>query len=407
MDPADQGLDPHDATALELDHRLVVQPVLLVFDRALQVRLELQALERGVVHRGLEDLVAALPPFLRHVHRDVGVAQQLLHIASTVAVRGRDADRRPHEHLLALEGERVLEHRHDAFGDVGGRHSLFAVLEQHGELVAPEPGGGVRRPQARAQPLPDLEEQLVSGRVPKRVVDRLEVVEVHEQHRDRRVVAELSLEGVGDAVVEQRPVREGRDGVVEGLVFELFLEALALGHVTDVQHDASDVGVVRLIGDERLRVQMLPTVVPHPQLDQHRVPRLLVVRFHRVERLRYVVGVHELGEPGALQGLRVVAEHACDRGADVADRGVPGDHADDIGRVAHERGEPRLALLLEQVPGEGGRLQRERDLGAQRGQRVGERPVHLVGGRDDHQPPELVLYEQGAVKTEPCSIRAR
>ena len=108
------------------------------------------------------------------------------------------------------------------------------------------------------------------------------------------MVARLSLEGVGDAVVEQRPVRERRDGVVEGLVFELFLEALALGHVTDVQHDASDVGVVRLIGDERLRVQMLPTVVPHPQLDQHRVPRLLVVRFHRVERLRYVVGVHEL-----------------------------------------------------------------------------------------------------------------
>ena len=178
-------------------------------------------------------------------------------------------------------------------------------------------------------------------------------------------------------------------------MFQLLLEALALRHVSDVQHDAPDVGVVRLIGDQRLRVQMLTPVVSYPKLDQHRIPSLLVVRLHRVERLRHVVGVHQLGEPAALQGLRVVAEHACDRGAHVADRGVAVDHADDVGRVAHERREPRLALLLEQVPGESGRLQSERDLRAQRGQRVGEGPVHLVGSRDDHQPPELVLDEQG------------
>ena len=63
---------------LELDHGLVVQDELLVLERALQVGLQLQAPQRGVVHRGLEDLVATLALLLRHVHRDVGVAHERL-----------------------------------------------------------------------------------------------------------------------------------------------------------------------------------------------------------------------------------------------------------------------------------------------------------------------------------------
>ena len=59
------------------------------------------------------------------------------------------------------------------------------------------------------------------------VVDRLEVVDVHEQHRDGFAVALLALDGVQHAVAEQRPVREVGDGVVERLVLQLLLELLA------------------------------------------------------------------------------------------------------------------------------------------------------------------------------------
>ena len=74
VDPADQGLDARDPSRLELDHGLVVQDELVVLERTLQVGLQLEAAQRGVVHLGLEHLVATLALLLRHVHRDVGVA---------------------------------------------------------------------------------------------------------------------------------------------------------------------------------------------------------------------------------------------------------------------------------------------------------------------------------------------
>ena len=76
--PADERLEPADVAVRELDHRLVVELELVVVERALQVGLELEPADRGLVHLGLEDLVAGLPALLRDVHRDVGVAQERL-----------------------------------------------------------------------------------------------------------------------------------------------------------------------------------------------------------------------------------------------------------------------------------------------------------------------------------------
>src|SRR4051812_23338477 len=51
------------------------------------------------------------------------------------------------------------------------------------ELVSAEPGGGVARPDRRAHPPGDLDEQVVAGGVAEAVVDPLEVVEVDEENR--------------------------------------------------------------------------------------------------------------------------------------------------------------------------------------------------------------------------------
>ena len=51
---------------------------LVQLDRLLQLGLQLEPLDHALVHRRLEDAVAALAVALRHVHRDVGVAEQLL-----------------------------------------------------------------------------------------------------------------------------------------------------------------------------------------------------------------------------------------------------------------------------------------------------------------------------------------
>ena len=231
MDPPDQRLDAGDASAVELDHRLVVQDELAVLDRPLEVGLQLESLQRRLVHGRLEDLVPALAALLGHVHRDVGVAEQLFGIPGLSLLDHGDPEARPDEDLLPLQQERVLEHLHDPIGDVGRLDALAAVLQQDRELVAAQAGRGVGGAKRGLQPLAHLGQQQVAGHVAQGVVDGLEVVEVHEQHRDRLVVALLSIDGVRDAVVEQRPVREARHRVVERLVRELLLEGLALADV--------------------------------------------------------------------------------------------------------------------------------------------------------------------------------
>ena len=62
-------------------------------------------------------------------------------------------------------------------------------LDQHGELVAAEPGHRVAVAHRRAQPVGDLDQQLVAGRVAEAVVDLLEAVQVEEQHGHVVVVA--------------------------------------------------------------------------------------------------------------------------------------------------------------------------------------------------------------------------
>jgi hypothetical protein len=57
--------------------------------------------------------------------------------------------------------------------------------QQDGELVAAQAGDAVAGAHARGEPAGDGDEQLVAGRVAEGVVDRLEAVEVDEQHRRR------------------------------------------------------------------------------------------------------------------------------------------------------------------------------------------------------------------------------
>ena len=248
VDPADQRFDARDLARIQLDHRLVVQDELVVLERALQVGLQLQAPQRGVVHLRLEDLVATLALLLRHVHRDVRVAHECLGrvLAALPGALGHgDADARADEHLLALQGERDLEHLHDPIGDVRRLDPFAAVLQKDRELVPAQSRGGVGGAQHVLQAIADLEQEAVARGVPQRVVDRLEIVDVHEQHGDRLRVALLALDGVQHAIAEQRPVREVGHRVVERLVLQLPFELLALRDVTRVEHDPANVRVVQ------------------------------------------------------------------------------------------------------------------------------------------------------------------
>ena len=109
----------------------------------------------------------------------------------------------------------------DALGDRFGRFGHGSRLDQHGELVAAEAGHGVAGAGGGAEAFGDSHEQAVAGRMPEAVVDRLEVVEVQEQHGDRIGAPVAAVHGMGEPVQEQRPVGQAGEGVVERLVVEL------------------------------------------------------------------------------------------------------------------------------------------------------------------------------------------
>ncbi len=115
-----------------------------------------------------------------------------------------------------------MQHVDDARGE---RDGITVVLDEHGELVAPEPSRGVTRTRRARDALGNAQQELVSGAVAQAVVDELEVVEVEEEHGERPQVALMQLEGVGEPVAEERPVGQAGQPVVKSLMQQLFFAA--------------------------------------------------------------------------------------------------------------------------------------------------------------------------------------
>ena len=230
--PADQRLHPDHARRLHLDDGLEVEDELLPVGGSLQVQLELEPLRERLVHVALEDLVAALPLALGLVHRQVGVAEQVLGLLQP----DRDPDAAGDEHLAALDLDHPLDRVEGEARHPGDLDRLTDVLDEDRELIAAEPGDGVRRSHHRGEPLPDDDQQLVPGGVPEAVVDRLEAVQVGEQHA-HRVARRLGAGArLREAVDEEGAVREAGERVVEGLVGGL------LGGLRVVQRQAGVLG---------------------------------------------------------------------------------------------------------------------------------------------------------------------
>ena len=86
--------------------------------------------------------------------------------------------------------------------------------------------------------MPD--EQLVADEVTVGVVDSLEVVQVHKQHGADAALANDARVGLGEPVLEERPVGEPRERVVECVVRELGGERSLLGDVALGEDEVED-----------------------------------------------------------------------------------------------------------------------------------------------------------------------
>ena len=115
----------------------------------------------------------------------------------------------------------------------------------------------------------------------QRVVDGLEVVEVHEEHRGNGHAEPAALQGVLHTVLEEGAIGEACQVVIERLASQLGLECLALTDVANVQDDAIDIGVIQEVRELGLDLQ--PAAVGVTKLEFHGVPGDSLVLCHHVE----------------------------------------------------------------------------------------------------------------------------
>ena len=214
MPPADQSLHAGGTHVGKVESRLVGQEELPALERRAEIHLELHALLDHVLHSGLVHRVAVATVPLRAVHRDVGVPQQA---PRARPIAGRDADAGADRHgrlALGSELERLLERVQQAFGDQRGTGVRGEVADEDDELVAPQPPERVHLAYDAVEPCRDGLEELVADLMAKRVVDRLEVVEVDEEGRDVGLVARRARQHLLDAVDDQRPVGKVGERIV-------------------------------------------------------------------------------------------------------------------------------------------------------------------------------------------------
>ena len=402
MLPAHQRLQPHDAGGPEVHLGLVVEPELAPVERPAQLGLHLEPALHRLAHARLEHLEARAAVGLRPVHGDVGVAQESLGGGALVAPAERDPDAGAHEDLLVLDPERPAERLDDPLGDEGGVRAHPDVLEQHGELVAADARDGVDAPEAAAEALGDLDQELIAVVVPEVVVDQLEPVEVEEQHRGELAPARGALERLLEPVHEQHPVRQARQLVVKRPLHQLRLEGLVPADVPRVEDDPTDAGLVEQVGPLHLEPSPRAVAVLPAKLDRPRPPLLEQLGVEDLRALRVSL-VDERPAAGPDQPVRLVAQDRLDRGAHVPDRAIGLENEDDVGSVLHEGAEALLAraepLLLARQPA----------VGAPEPDDTEAEPAHgrAAEAREDHDAPRRAPDGSAPARRRTCPRRAR
>ena len=121
---------------------------------------------------------------------------------------------------MPIEGETVqvliveldgLRHRlDDLLRDVREIGKARELRQHHDELVAADAADRVAGAQLLGEALRHFLQHRVARGVPRRIVDRLEAVEVDEHHRGLLAVALAERERLGQPVFEQPPVRQVR-----------------------------------------------------------------------------------------------------------------------------------------------------------------------------------------------------
>jgi hypothetical protein len=92
------------------------------------------------------------------------------------------------------------------------------LRQQNHELIATVTADGVRVTHARDDATCDGLQQLIANRMPERIVDGLEPIDVHEQYGGRRAMTLCQGGRAAEPIVQQQPVGQSGQRIVLGQV---------------------------------------------------------------------------------------------------------------------------------------------------------------------------------------------
>ncbi len=164
------------------------------------------------LHRWLIDRVTALLAALCCVHCKVGVAEQAL--GGLARGAQYDAHTRADRDRVFADAERLCECPSHRFGSGHGVGMRCDASEDRGELVAPEARHRVLGLHGRLQAACAGGQHGVADVVTEAVVDRLEIVDVDEQHREPAAPSRCGRLRVAQAVTEVAPVGDPGECIV-------------------------------------------------------------------------------------------------------------------------------------------------------------------------------------------------
>src|SRR6266446_6238780 len=136
MLPSQQSLKAGNFSGSEGNNRLIEIAKFSPFERATQIRLQLQSSHHTGSHICVEHLIAGLAQRLGPVHCRVGISQDIFRLlVSWIAQRNSDAHRG--EHLFPTQNEWRRQSLHHAVRGALGIARIFNVVEQNSKFVSP------------------------------------------------------------------------------------------------------------------------------------------------------------------------------------------------------------------------------------------------------------------------------
>ncbi len=218
---------------------------LTALQRAPQAALEPHALEAALIHFWREELVEVAALLPRPVHRQLGILDQGMRIA-TVGIEDRYAGSRRDKRLAIVEVEWLREGMQHPLHYRGHLLHLVDVGQGYRELVRAQPADAVIGADTGDQSLGDLYQHPVAGGMTVSVVDQFEAIEIERHDGDRAALTHGTGDRLGDAVAKQLPVGKPGQGVELRCIGELLIgpapRQRSADYVGDTLHEVGDFG---------------------------------------------------------------------------------------------------------------------------------------------------------------------